>query len=89
MNTPLYAVPDHVLEESVGGDIVLLSLKRETFYSLNSTGRILWAVIKDSGEVSGLADRLVEAYGITFEQAQSDVQAFIDDLKRNELIFPL
>lgn len=86
MNAKKYVIPDHVLEEAVGDDVVLLSLKRETFYSLNGTGFLLWQEIKQSQVADALIDRLVEVYRISREQARADVTAFLSDLEKMELI---
>lgn len=79
-------VPEHVLEERIGDEVVLLSLKRETFYSLNAAGLFLWQEVKSVGNKAHLVDALVERYGIDEAQAETDVSAFLQELAAKELI---
>ncbi|MCB1633372.1 MAG: PqqD family protein [Xanthomonadales bacterium] len=81
-----FRVPDHVLEENIGNDVVLLSLQSETFYSLNEAGIQLWATIKGGGDAPVLEQLLIDTYGIGATQARADVEAFLGELLRLMLI---
>jgi hypothetical protein len=81
-----FRTPDHVLEEQIGEEIVLLSLQRETFFSLNSSGIELWAAIKEGADRAALAARLVARFGLEAGQAEHDANAFVDELLQLNLI---
>ena len=81
-----FLIPDHVLEEQIGDEIVLLSLSRETFYSLNQTGIELWAQLKDGADRDALVQYLCGEYGLGEALAQGDIDVFLGDLLRLELI---
>ena len=81
-----YLIPDHVLEERIGEEIVLLSLKRETFFSLNASGIHLWSEMKAGRSESELAKGLAEMHGLELERATADVRSFAAELERLELV---
>jgi hypothetical protein len=81
-----FVIPDHVLEEQIGDEIVLLSLKRETFFSLNSSGIELWARVKVGDDQAALGAYLCSEYGLPQTQASADVEAFLTELLKLELL---
>lgn len=81
-----YLIPDHVLEERIGDEIVLLSLKRETFFSLNASGIYLWSEMKMGRTEAELAQGLADMHGLDLDRAAADVRIFAAELERLELI---
>lgn len=81
-----YTVPDHVLEENIGDEIVLLSLQRETFFSLNASGIALWAEIKAGKGDEQLNQLLIERYSLDAAQAKTDVSSFVGELIKLDLL---
>ena len=49
---------------------------------LNSTGVLLWNLLKDGAEKADLVTALVEEYGISETQAAADVDAFLAPLEK-------
>ncbi len=81
-----YSVPDHVLEENVGDEVVLLSLQRETFFSLNASGIALWTEIRAGHGDDRLNQLLIERYSLDAAQAKADVSAFVGELIKLDLL---
>jgi hypothetical protein len=81
-----YLIPDHVLEERIGEEIVLLSLKRETFFSLNASGIYLWSEMKEGRSPDELCAGLAQVYGLDPGQARTDLQKFAAELEKLELV---
>ena len=50
--------------------------------SVNETGAMLWGLLKDSRSAQSLAQELTEIYEVELEQAQRDVDAFLEQLRR-------
>lgn len=51
--------------------------------SMNTSSAYLWEAVEDTDfELATLVDVLVEAYGISKEQAEHDAAAVLDDWKR-------
>lgn len=55
-------------------------------YTLNSTGNRLWDLIASPRSKNELADSLAELYSVSREVAQHDVDAFLADMVRMDLV---
>lgn len=67
-------------------ETVILDDRSELYLATNSTGSVLWAALKDGTTQDALAELLVQRFGIGRNQANQDVQAFIDQLEELDLI---
>ena len=56
------------------------SINFNKIISLNGTARFLWEKLVTGSDEAGLADALVEEYGIDRELADSDVKTYIEKL---------
>ena len=76
--------PDYVLREVAGSWVVLpLGEKILNFngmLSLNKTGVLLWKALEQGGNRAELANALTENYDVSFDQALSDVDDFLNKL---------
>ena len=75
------------LLREIAGRIVVLpvedSMNLNLMISLNSTGRFLWERLKTGASAQELQEALMEAYDVSREQAQTDVDMFIEKLMEN------
>jgi hypothetical protein len=69
-----------------GDDVVVLDLRGSVYLKLNGTGRVLWEALVEPRTDSELVTSLVEKYGIDEERAAADVAAFLEDLRRRDLL---
>jgi len=71
----------------VDQQVVVLDLRASTFLELNRTGSLLWnALAEEAVTARDLAQLLVGRYGITAEQADADVAAFVVALEESKLL---
>ncbi|OZG59404.1 coenzyme PQQ synthesis protein [Bifidobacterium tissieri] len=49
---------------------------------VNETGRIVWQELLDGSDETTIVDRIVGRFGVDRDVAESDVHAFIDDMRR-------
>ena len=68
-----YAVPDAVVAQVIGDEMVLLQLESGIYFSLNSSAATGWRVIADGGTVSQAADAVVARFDVGHEQATGDL----------------
>ena len=54
--------------------------------SLNETGAFLWNILKDGAEKQDLLRDLVKEFAVDEQTAAKDVEAFLAQLRRNDLI---
>ena len=54
--------------------------------SLNETGAFLWNILKDGAEKQDLVRDLVKEFAVDEQTAEKDVEVFLAQLRRNDLI---
>lgn len=72
--------------QEIDGELVILDLARSTYLTTNSTGAFLAKHLVEETTAEALAAALVEEYGISTADATEDVEAFLGELRRLELL---
>ena len=70
----------------VESEIVVLDLRSSRYLSINATGVVLWRDLEAGATRVLLSERLCEEFGISLEQAQRDVEAFLDMCVERDLV---
>jgi len=71
----------------VDGKAVVVSLESSYYYGLNRTGTFIWTLLCDEAcSAADLAARLAGTFDIDAVRAQADVDAVLNDLRRENLI---
>lgn len=70
----------------VDDEVVLLDLERSAYLGTNPAATLLWHRLDEGATEGQLVDALVAAYGIPREQARTDVEAFLADCRRRDLL---
>jgi Coenzyme PQQ synthesis protein D (PqqD) len=78
--------PDALAWRKIDNELVAVDVAASQYLSANQTGAMLWQMLADGATPAQLAERLVERFGISSEQARTDVDAFVQDLKRRGLL---
>jgi hypothetical protein len=78
--------PDVVATAMPDGDTVLLHLRTSQYFSLNSTGSLMWKLMESSVSLAGMSQALLERFDVTPEVADETVLELVRDLKAHELI---
>ena len=86
MSRPLRLDPQAVEWRAVEGEVVALDLNRASYLGINPTGAILWEEIARGTTRDVLVERLMEGFEIDRPRAESDVDAFIEDLAGRGLL---
>jgi coenzyme PQQ synthesis protein D (PqqD) len=68
------------------GEIVVLDLRRSTYLAVNRVGALLWPRLLDGATHNDLVQTLVDDFGLASSEAESDVSAFLQDLREQELL---
>ena len=77
---------DNVLVRKMGTEAVLLNVKKETYYMLNSTGIRIWEVLTTSDSLDAALAILNKDYAIADDTLRADVQELIQSLQAADLI---
>ena len=75
-----------IVFSDIDGDVIMMSIQKGKYYSMEEIGSRIWELIKDDMEVSTLCKVLCEEYNIEKEQCKIDVLKFLNDLAEENLI---
>jgi hypothetical protein len=81
------ASPD-AFASAVGEEIVLLQVKRGTYYGLDAIGTRIWAGLNEGLSPVEVCARIAAEHDVSIEIVEADARAFLKDLKANEIIIP-
>ena len=81
-NYVLKKVADSYIVVALGGDIVDLN----TIISLNDTGAFIWKQLENETDKDAVVSALLNEYEVTKEQAEKDVDAFIQKMTEAGLL---
>ena len=74
--------------QEIDGELVILDLARSSYLTTNGTGAFLAKLLVTERTPEELADALAAEYQITSAEAREDVDAFVAELARLELLEP-
>jgi Coenzyme PQQ synthesis protein D (PqqD) len=77
---------DDVVKQETDGETVLLDLRSSTYFVVNETGTCLLPLLLEGVERQALLDALLETFDVEEHQAAEDLDRFVDDLRRQDLI---
>jgi Tfp pilus assembly protein PilN len=88
-DTRYQANPKIILTELEDGTGVLLSLQSMTYFTLNSTGVVVWKELgASSRSTAEIAASIAATFDVTREQANEDVRTLIEEMLKERLVAP-
>lgn len=79
------AAKDQVATD-LAGEVVILDLKSETYYSLNSVGARIWALIQEPTRPDQIRDTILAEYEVEPDRCQRDILALLQDMAARGLV---
>ena len=70
----------------VDNEIVALDLQNSDYFTLNSTGAVLWTRLLDGATRAELLDALVQEFDVSSEAVGADVDDFLAKLDQRGLL---
>lgn len=80
-----YRMPDNVVFQEVGDDIVLLNLDTGTYFGLNQTAADIYRHVLEYNSLEKLTDTLTE-FEVEPDELRADARALVDELVANGLL---
>ncbi len=71
--------PDQVFSE-IDGQVVMLNVKKEAYYTLNNVGSTIWKEIERPLKLEDLIHILTESYEVTYEKCRDEMIPFLNEL---------
>ena len=70
----------------IDGEVIALETRASRYVATNGTGTVLWRALLAGTTREGLADELVNEYGIERARAQADADRFLETLVELDLL---
>lgn len=80
------SIPENVLAQELNGEIVILNMDSETYYSLNSVGSRIWQSLTNSENVETAMQQLLQVYLVDETALLRDVTELVKELSKEELL---
>ena len=77
---------DHLTWREIDGDLVILDLRSSTYLTANASGAVLMKELTQDRTDDELVQALVDAFGISRSQAESDVGGFVESLRNGGML---
>ena len=77
---------DTIAWKEADGEVLLLDLATSTYLAVNPSATLLWRLLADGTTNEALTRALADAYGLSDDDAASDVAAFLDDCRQRGLV---
>ncbi len=76
----------NIVEASIDGETVMMSIENGQYYGLDSIASRIWALLEKPEKVEDICLQLLESYDVSKEQCETEVLQFLDTLKDNNII---
>jgi Coenzyme PQQ synthesis protein D (PqqD) len=84
--TGMHLRSDSIAWNAVGDNVVVLDLTSSTYFSTNATGTLLWQLLASGTSRGDLVNALMDRFAVDQGTAEQDVDAFLADLERAQLL---
>ncbi|MEH2253631.1 PqqD family protein [Nostoc sp.] len=79
-------IPANVLTQELGGEVVLVNLENEAYYSLNNVGSRMWQLLIEQGNVETATQQLLQTFAVDEATLRQDVAELVDELVQEGLL---
>jgi hypothetical protein len=79
-------IPSNAIAQELAGEVVLVNLENESYYSLNTVGSRLWQLLTDGGDVETATQQVLQTYAIDEATLRIDVAVLVDELVQEGLL---
>lgn len=77
---------DEVVKQETDGETVLLDLRSSTYFVVNETGTCLLPLLLRGVDRQELLNMVLESFDVGEEQAEADLDRFVEELRQQDLI---
>jgi hypothetical protein len=75
-----------LMSSDLDGETVLMSVERLKYYGLEATADRIWRLIEHPRRASEICATLLAEYAVDRARCEQQVQAFLDELRREGLV---
>ena len=79
-------VPEDVLVSDLDGESVILNLKTESYFGLDTVGARMWTAVTTADSIQAAYDTLAEEFDVDPQQLRADLVEILDNLIEHGLL---
>lgn len=79
-------VADHVMQQKVDEEMLLLDLDTGTYHGLGPTGTRVWELLSEETSLQRVFTRMLDEYDVSAEQLEHDIVRLVEDLEIEKLV---
>ena len=79
-------ISENILAQELTGEIVILNIESESYYSLNPVGSKVWQLLTSKENVKGAIEQLLQIYLVDEPTLRHDVTLLAEQLVEEELL---
>lgn len=87
-NETVFTVPPHVLARSAGGEMIILNLENEQYYSLEDVGARAFTLVQEGLPWGSVLDALLDEWNVERPTLDDDLRTLFDDLIDEGIVIP-
>ncbi len=80
------SIQENALAQELNGEVVILNIESESYYSLNAVGSRIWLLLSSLENVKALIGQLLQVYVVDDVRCIADVTAFVEELVEEGLL---
>ena len=80
------SIPENTLSQELHGEVVILNIELESYYSLNAVGSKVWQLLTSTENVKGAIEQLLQIYLVDESTLHDDVTLLAEELLEEELL---
>ena len=80
------SIPENIIAQELTGEIVMLDMESESYYSLNSVASRIWQLLTSLENVEALIEQLLQVYLVDEATLSRDVTLLAEELVAEELL---
>lgn len=83
---PRYQQQPDLIAADLGGETVMMSISTGKYFALRGIGHFIWEFLSEPASIDEVVGAIETRYEVDREQAQTDCEAFINDLVAKDLL---
>ena len=89
MDVSRYQLSPDAITQEVAGEMVILDLGSEVYFSLDEVGTRIWQMLASGRSIPEIMESLLEEYDVSAAELEADVLALLASLDEAGLVSPL
>lgn len=75
-----------IVHQTIDGEVIIINFENGIYYSLNATGTNIWSCTERNDTIAEIVKEIMNKYEGNQEVIEKDINQFIIDLEKEELI---